>query len=107
MDYDAVAKQLWEQLDREHDGSSIVKDEYEAMEWGELPPQVRIMLRGVTQAFLERIQRNQHKPPRKEPDFAKLAGEAMANAPNYQSIPEWVAGTIAMAYRLGRGPKDD
>lgn len=107
MDYDAAAKQLWEQLDREHSGFSIVKDEYAALEWGQLPPQVRAMMRGVVQAFLERHLRPQRRPPRREPDFNLMANQAMADAVKYDTVPQWVAGTIAMAWRMGRGPKED
>lgn len=120
VDNTEAAKLLWEQLDREHDGNSIVKDELGAMEWGALRPAVRAMLCGVVRTFLERVSQSRRQPPveslppskpqvqskprhqAKLPDFDALAVEAMARATQYATVPQWVAGTIADAYRLGR-----
>ncbi|MCR6630941.1 MAG: hypothetical protein NVV74_13325 [Magnetospirillum sp.] len=102
VDYSAAAQRLWELLDREHDGNSVLKEEFEAREWGELSPEVRAMLCDVARRFLERERRQEARPRAQLPDFNRLAGEAMARADRYATVPQWVAETIATAYRLGR-----
>lgn len=105
MDYAAAAKRLWELLDREHDGNAIVKPELGAMEWNELPPDVRNMLVVVARTFLDRTMQAQPKPVHRMPDFDALAVEAMVRAERFNSIPQWLAETIAAAYRMGRNSR--